>query len=611
LGSKRKFRLKAPVVITRSLDEIRQTHDGRGANLQFVDLTDEDLAGVDFSGADLSSATADRARFTDCTLMEAKFVEASLRGMSCDGASLDRADMTRAKLEDTSWGSPKKAPGVVLTGCFARGATLGGQSSPLDCSGVNLAVGDFRDANLSGLLLNKAEAGGAILAGCKLDKAVLDDAKLVGAIAVGASFQGASLRNVDAQAASFVRANFSGADLTRARMGAKAWLFDLGPEFAKELDSHHYVQPNLVAAFKQKGVELSPSDEVEVVTQGKRWIIRDAAGPYVLALNAANRIDVIWASPDLRPAILRGAICRGARASGASLAGADLRGVQWYSQPATLDHADLESAALSGSLLVQTDFTQSYLAGADLSDCVLVQASFKGCLLGSGENRRPFSLEGSMLQGADFTSATLAGALLTDAGVALVRGVPLFRLPSSAEQYLNAQDPAKLAPDFQAAGYPLGTGATISKSHFWLLDNRSDPTPGIPRWYRVRPARGNLQVFDGDTGKSLFPLDSSYEPYLSRPTASPELVAAFARAGYSLYADAPISVDGYWEIQVGRNAGRAAGVVSDSASICRPRPSSGVCRGHARTARLAAILIPGIFGNGGDGNGIEFRESRA
>jgi uncharacterized protein YjbI with pentapeptide repeats len=549
----------APVAITPSLEAIRSAKNGAGADLRWVALQDENLDGIDFTGADFSNGNLEGATFANATLTGAKFIQASLARMRCDGATLDRAVMTGAGLDGTSWGSPKSAVGIVLTGCSARDAVLGGQGKPLSCTDANLARGDFRGANLKGLVLTNAEASGAILAGCQLDGATLDGAKLTGAIAVGATLTGASLRGVNAQGANFAHADLSGADLTRAKMGAKAWLFNIAASFAKDLDEKRFVQPALMEAFREQGVVLPPSASVEIIMKGQRWQITDPAGPYLLSMNAAGQIDVFWASPDLRPATLRRAVCRGTRAPGASLSGADLRGVEWYSKPATLDHADLESAALAGSLLVQTDFTQAYLAGADLSGCVLVQASFRGCLLAPGENRRAFSLEGSLLQEADFSEATLVSALLTDAAASLARGVPLFRLPLAAKPNLTTQGLPALAPDFQKAGYPLGTGATISKLKSWFLDNSKDPNTSAPRSYRVRLIGITLQVYDGGTGQRLFPLDESYEEYLARATASQELVAAFGRASYSLHPGAPISLEDYWQIEVGANAaaGRA------------------------------------------------------
>jgi uncharacterized protein YjbI with pentapeptide repeats len=540
--------------ITPSLAAIRAAKKARQADLRLVDLSGETLDGIDFSEADFSFGRLEGCHFVGSILTSAKFISANLAGVGCNGSTLDRADMTQAVLDGATWGTPKSAVGIVLTACFARKAVLGGQATPLDCTGASLASGDFRGANLNGLILVDARLGGAILAGCTLDKAKLDRAKMADAIAVGASFTGASMRGIDAQGASFVRAILTSADLTRARMGARAWLFALASTYAKDLDEKQYVQPALIDAFRKQGIELQPSDAVTVIEEGRRWSIADPKGPYALALNMSDQIDIFLANPDLRPATLRGAICRGTTAPGVSLAGADLRGVQWYSKPATLDHADLEGATLSGSLLVQTDFTQAYMAGADLSQCVLVQAGFRGCRLGAGDSRRAFSLEGSVLTEANFDEATLLAALLTDSLVALPRGVPLLRLPKSLEQYFVQGDLVKLAPEFKKAGYPLGTNPVFSQSLAWLIDNRNDSAPGAPSWYRIRSVRGNLQVYDATSGKSLFSLDASYEQYLSRPTAAPDLVAAFGRAGYSLVAGAPIVLEQYWQIDVGTDA---------------------------------------------------------
>jgi uncharacterized protein YjbI with pentapeptide repeats len=544
----------SPAIVTPSLAQMRSSKNGVNSDLQKVDLRQETLDEIDFTKAQFSFANLEGATFKKATLTDAMFVEATLRTIYCDGAVLDGADMTRAQLDGTSWGSPASARGIVLTGCKARDAILGGQTKALDCTKANLAGGDFSGANLKGWLLNNAEASGAILTGCNLDGGILDGAKLVNAIAVGSSMIGASLRAVNAQGALLIRANLTNADLTRARMGAKAWLFAIAGSFAADLDTKKFVQPSLIAAFKQQGVTLNPSAAVSIVELGRRWTILDPAGPYALSMDAAAKIDVFSASPDLRPATLRGAICRGTRASGASLAGADLRGIQWYSKPATLDHADLESAVLSGSLLVQTDFTQAYLAGADLSSCILVQAGFKGCRLGAGESRRAFSLEGAQLEETNFEEATLSGALLTDAAVAVSRGVPLFRLPKADEGFLNAGDLAKLASAFEKAGYPLGSGAKLSESKTWLLDNHADQNPSAPRVYRVRLISTVLQVYNSDTGSPLFKLAPGFEEFLSSASAGQELVAAFAQSGYSLVLGAPIAIEAYWQIEVGADA---------------------------------------------------------
>ncbi|HEY2578992.1 MAG TPA: pentapeptide repeat-containing protein [Streptosporangiaceae bacterium] len=547
-----------PHVVTPSLDQIRQAKVCRDGDLRSVYLAGQDMSGVDFTGASFTAANLAGAVLDKATLTRTGFQGATLTGVRLDGAVLEQADLSGAKLNGTAWGSPAQARRIVLTNCSARGATLGGQPAPLDCTGANLASGDFTGADLRGLLLTDAQAGGAILVGTRLDKAVLDNANLTGAIAQRAVLRGASLRNARAQGASFVRADLSGADLTRAQLGARAYLFALPGSFASQLDKIPYVTPDLVKAFAGHGVTLSPEDPVIVLMVGKRWQIEDVNGPYDLLANAGGTIDVFSAHPGQRPAVLRGAVCEGTRAPGANLCGADLRGVQWFTSGATLDHADLESASLAGSMLVQTDFTQAYLSGADLSGCVLVQAVFRACLLSPGASGQAFSLEGSQLQGADFRDATLLGGLLVDAAVALPQGVPLFSLPSSDSGKLTPQRLHELSAAFAEAGYPLGTAPAVTEIRIWLLDNRADINPSAPRVYRVQTVAGQLRVFDDQASRYLFALRAGSGGLLNSPAAPPALVAEFSQNGYSLAAQAPITPQSYWEIRSGPDAPRAA-----------------------------------------------------
>jgi uncharacterized protein YjbI with pentapeptide repeats len=515
-----------PLVITPSLAQIRQAKACHDGDFRHVDFSGEDLSGVDFTGAKFGGAILTGVIFDGATLTRSSFGDAALAGIRCNGAILDRADFDGANLNGVAWGSPASAREIVLTNCQAAGAVLGGQANPLDCTGASLAGSNFTGADLRGL--------------------ILDNGNLQGIIAVGAKLRGCSLRGVNGQGANLVRADLSAANLTRAKLGAKAYLFSVAGAVARALDEKPYVQPDLVQAFGAQGVKLSPEDRVAVIAAGKRWRVQDSGGPYLLLLSPAGGIDVFSERADLRPAVLRGAICEGTKAPGASMSGVDMRGVLWYGQGATLDHADLEGASLVGSLLVETDFSQAYLAGSDLSGCVLVQAKFRGCLLGPSENRQPFSLEGSWLQGADFRDATLLGALLVDAAVALPRGVPLFSLPLGAEKDLNQQGIAGLAPAFTRAGRPLGSDPTLAKVQIWLLENPGETDS--PRVYQVKLVRNDLRVFDGETGSYLFQLPPGDLGLLANKTPPPALVAAFNQSGYSLDPQATISTQGYWEI---------------------------------------------------------------
>jgi uncharacterized protein YjbI with pentapeptide repeats len=546
----------APLQVTPSLDAIVQSKSCPDGELADVALSG-DLTGVDFTGAVFSGGTLDGVTFGPGTkLTQAKLVQAKLSSVTCNGAVLDRADFTGATLDDVAWGVPASAKEIVLTGCSARRATLGGDRKPgLDCTGANLGTGDFTGADLRNLVLTGAQAGGAILSGAKLDGAQLDGATLKGAIAIGASFRGAPMPGIKAQGACFARADLSSADLTRAQLGAHAYLFSLPASLADGLDSRPYPQRDLLDAFAGKGVTLSDTDPVTVVQKGARWEISDAAGVYVLALGAAGSIDVFLAGQ--APATLTGAICQGTRAPGAGLAGADLRGVQWHAAPATLDHADLGGAVLAGSLLTGTDFAQAYLSGADLSGCVLIQARFARCNVGPGGNGQAFSLERSLLQGADFSDSTLQAALLVDADVATPNGAPLFTLPLSAQQSLTPQGLATLAPTFAKQGHPLGKSPTVTSVKIWFLDNSANQDSSMPQRYRVQAATSALRVFDATSAQYLFQLPSANARYLSGATAPTALVTAFAQASqgvYTLAAAAPIAAEAYWELKVSSDA---------------------------------------------------------
>jgi Pentapeptide repeats (8 copies) len=288
-----------------------------------------------------------------------------------------------------------------------------------------------------------------------------------------------------------------------------------------------------------------------MVSAGQRWQLADAHGPYDLLLNQSQTIDVFSASPDLRPAILRRAKCLQTTASGASLSGADLRGVLWYAKPATLAHADLEDAAHVGSYMTGTDFTQAYLAGSDLSGSVLVQATFRGCTVGTGSSGRAFSLEGALLHGADFTGGTLLGAILVDPAVATERSAAVH---PAAVRRLEPDDrrTADACPAVRRGRTSLGSNPTVSKVQQWLLDDSKNSDPDMPATYRVQPVSGQLAVYDAAGGGMLFSLPSSDASLFSGRTVPQALVNAFAQTGiYTLAPNAPITAQTDWEIIVG------------------------------------------------------------
>jgi uncharacterized protein YjbI with pentapeptide repeats len=541
------------IVVTPSAADIARSRAAQNADLTNIVLDEARLPEVDFTKARFTGSSLIDCDLSGSILTRANFIDARLERITLDAAVLDDADMTRATLGPPSWGAPKTAKRLILSGCKAAGAVLGGQKEPLDCSEAALADGDFSGADLRGLVLTRAKAGRAVLVGADLTKAVLDGADLSNAVARRAILRQASMKNMRAQSAIFIGADLSGADLGQAQLGAKAYLFQIASALAADLDSHAYPTEAVIAAFAKGGVTLSQQAPITVIAAGQRWQIADPKGPYLLVA-VAGGIDVFLAAPDMTPATMQGALCLGTKASGAGLAGVDLRGAMWFGAGATLDHADLEGAFLSDALCASTDFTQAFLSGADLSGSVLVQASFRACQIGLGAGRQAFSLESAQLQGCNFTNANLLGALLPQAAVALSEGVPLFELPESDKQYLTPSGIATLAPAFQKAGYPLGSTPMATTVQTWLIDNSSDPILSDPRSYLVRAAGNNLNVFDGATNVFYFSLPSSYVSQLSGKRPTSMLIRAFAAAGYGLAETATIAPDQYWTIRAGADA---------------------------------------------------------
>ncbi|WP_095156615.1 pentapeptide repeat-containing protein [Pseudomonas sp. Irchel 3E13] len=467
-----------PVIVTPSLAALVASGQGRGVDLTDVVLDGASVVGVDFTGARFTGASLQGADLSNCLLSEADLRDTRLNGVFFDGALLDHANLSGATLGAPGWGAPRSARGIDLSFCQARGAILGSPSARLDCTHANFSAGDFSHADLSGLQLTGALLTDARLESCWLEGAVLDGADLRNVFALRASLRKCSLKNILGSNANFTEADFSAADLSQARLDAK---------------------------FHQAGPAPGGTE------------------------------------PPLRPAVLHRATCIDTRASGAHLAGADLRGVQWCGAGATLDHADLEGAVLAGSLLVSLDLSQAFLSGADLSDSVLVDARIAGCSVRADGSARALSLAGAQIQGVDFSDSVLDGALLLGAGVALAQGVPLFRLPSVAWEYLTPEGIAGLAPLFARAGYPLGDAPILDMDRQWRLDNDRDPDLSHPRVYSVRRVRGQLEVFDASgalghlftlPGWASFGLDGVH------PDAS--LITGFEMAGYGLSASANI-----------------------------------------------------------------------
>ncbi|MBO0902172.1 pentapeptide repeat-containing protein [Jiella sonneratiae] len=547
----------AATVVTPSLATMR-ANGGRNADLSGVILDGADLSGIDFTGADFSQASLDGATCTATVFKSCRFEAASWGSATADAAVLDAADFTGADLSGAAWGRPASATGIVLTNCRAGGARLGDKSAALAMAGANLTGGDFTGADLSKAVLTGATLGRGSFERCRFDGADLSGADLTGGFFLGASMRGsASLARVRAQGANFVRADLSGADLSKAQMGSRTFLFYLAESFAADLDRYSFPQPGLIQAFSQNGVTLSQTAPVVVVAAGEAWQIDDPDhGPFTLGRNDQGTISV-YRDTTLPPATLSGATLTGVNAASADFAGADLSGVIWNGSGASLDHATLGGATFAGSLLVGIDLTQAVLSGTDFSGAVLCQAKFLRTAIAAGRDGGVTRFDGAHLEGAAFDDASNLGGGYFRAAVALYEGVPLFRLPASAAKDLTPAGLAALAPLFVAAGFPIGATATIATVDFWTLDNAADPDRSSPRSYRVELLGANYQVFDGANAVFLFTLNAAFASQLRRATASAQLVSAFATAGFSLAAAAPITSGRNWQIRAGEDAGFA------------------------------------------------------
>lgn len=545
----------APSVTTPALAAIVAARGCPGADLSGVSLRDIAFTGLDLTRTDLSRADLTGSGFTDAVLEGAVFSGATLTRATFDGADLSHAIFTGADLDGLSWGRPKCAPGLVLTGCRARGARLGGDQV-LDCSAANLSGADLTGADLTRWNLTGADLSGATLGGAVLDHVTLDGARLRNVVAPGASFRFATLRGGDAQGADLAHADFSFGDLTRVRMGSRAYLFEVVATYAAQLDTARYVPSGLVAEFQQHGVTVSDRDPVSTDRPGRSWSITDASGSYRLTLApGGQQIDVFAAGPDLVPACLAGTVGQATIASRASLGSADLRRARWFGSGATLDHADLSGASLVGALLAQVDLSQAYLDGADLSEAVLILAVLRGCLVHPGSDGRATAFDRALLQGADLGETTLIAANLVDAHVALSDGVPLFTLPLTDESHLTPSGVAVLRPAFAAAGHPLGTSPGLTADESWLLDNTACADPTAPAAYRVARPTDTLWVYDAHNGGSpLFSLPSKAAGWLAQPTAHEQLVQVFAQGGFTLAPNAPITADAWWQVTPGSDA---------------------------------------------------------
>lgn len=200
-----------------------------------------------------------------------------------------------------------------LLGAYASGAR--------NFAGTQLSGADLRDANLTEVVLDRAQLGGADFAGATLIEGSFSQARLTRSILRGAKLWAANLSN-----ANLVGADLSGATLVSANL--------------KQSD---------LREAKLNGANLSGAN-----------------------LFKANLLGAQLVGTDLGRANLPGANLAGSMAMEADLTAA--RAWQCNLSDADLRNARLAGASLIGARLDRADLTGAALAGADLSDCSLVGA---------------------------------------------------------------------------------------------------------------------------------------------------------------------------------------------------------------------------------------------
>lgn len=541
-------------ITTPSLASMRVS-GGKNADLENVDFDSQDLSNIDFTQANFSNARLNGANCDNTVLTKAIFHHTVWGSATANNAVLDEADLTTAVLTDAAWGKPKSAKNITLSSVQAERSTLGNHDTTLDMSGAVVTGANFSHADISNVDLTRATLSDSRFDGCIFNGSKLDHAKLRQSLFLHAKLRNCTLTHVSAQGANFTGADLSYAVLTKAQLGSRSFLFYLDSKFISVLDNNSYPQPSLISAFASHGVSLSDQAPIIVIIESKSWMIEDDdTGPFSLLIDENGMIGV-YRQTDLAPASLAQAICLDTQASSANFAGANMVGIAWYGTGATLDHADLQSANLSNSLMVSTNLTQAFLSGANFTNSILCQANMSGTVVASGCVAEPTQFNYAHTEGVSFDDATLISANFVSAGIALPMGVPLFTMPCSERSNLNNAGMPKLSPFFTAAGFPFGDNATIETVKFWDINNAADPDKSSPASYVVELSAGKYQVFDGINGRYLFLLSSTFAPQLNAATASATLVSGFQSAGYSLVEGAPISSGSKWMITAAPDSG--------------------------------------------------------
>ena len=301
---------------------------------------------------------------------------------------------------------------VRLVDLARAGLDLSGQ--PL--TGANLrAVDTLVGANLSGIVLEGGEAGGALcnlnldrvsFVGADLSNANLAGASLVGARLDNARLSGVDLRSADLSGVSLFGANLSGADLRNG-----AYPCD-GEDFVGRRTRLTGANLSSAALVGARFVDGEPPAEEDI---GEDGICAFAAAA------APEMSGVRWNQADLSGAVMHTADLSRANFTSTTMTGTDLRGA--CLRESTILRADLTDARLQGADLTDASVLDALLLRTDLSGATVTGVGFSGAnLTGAnfeGSDGEGLSMAGVILSGASFVGAHLersnwVGMLLTD-----------------------------------------------------------------------------------------------------------------------------------------------------------------------------------------------------
>ena len=374
-----------------------QAIEGKDAGLDFTGLLTE-LGTTDDVVLDLPLYCGDRQH------PETRSLEDRL-GRRAHQARLVWKALPWIDWDRTRAGDPDSLTDHPMASAYLREARLAhydlrGSFEAADLIGARFERCDLKDASLAGAVRGTAPDHRTVLHNCThvpVESFVVEadgkrfidlrDLDLRGSELEGLPHdltdldaRGAELSGIDLRDRQLRRARFDGAWLVSARLA--------------RIDAH-------AASFDKAhlgGANLTGAQLIQATFRGA-WLDKD---------------------DDNTSATLAGSVMDRADFTGAHLYHADLSNVVLDS--GILADTELLGVKLSGSDLCHADLGGATITGATFSRACLINAVFRGAVMGHAQSSTTTSFDSAMLQGADFTNATLRGVNLRNAVLATKPG---------------------------------------------------------------------------------------------------------------------------------------------------------------------------------------------